>query len=172
MEKYSLGPEIEKAIEQVLGYMNFSSGLADPAFEQNLNQLWARVFDLDEHAEWRTVGELLKEKLGELRQENASFFDATQAERVLTAVCDHILPGYLKFHQNVLFHQEEGVLFNPFLFARVCQATLQQGLPEQITPEFVQQVITRLNDFIGFRPVAVLSSKKIEPIRSRWNTRK
>ena len=168
MEKYSLGPEIEKAIEQVLGYMNFSSGLADPAFEQNLNQLWARVFDLDEHAEWRTVGELLKEKLGELRQENASFFDATQAERVLTAVCDHILPGYLKFHQNVLFHQEEGVLFNPFLFARVCQATLQQGLPEQITPEFVQQVITRLNDFIGFRPVAVLSSKKIEPYAHEW----
>ncbi len=103
MEKYSLGPEIEKAIEQVLGYLNFSSGLADPAFEQNLNQLWARLCDLDEHATWRTVGDLLIEKLGGLRRGNASFSDATQAELVLTAVCDHILPGYLKFHQNVLF---------------------------------------------------------------------
>jgi hypothetical protein len=168
MEKHSQGPEIDKAIEQVLGYLNFSSGLSDPAFERNLNQLWAWASDDNEQPAWQTVGKLLRDELGQLTRENASFADATQAEFVLTAVCDHILPGYLDFHQDVLFHQHDAVLFNPFLFAQVCQTALQQERPEQITPEFVQQVIARLNDFIGFRPVAVLSSKKIEPYAHEW----
>ena len=168
MGKYSPGSEDERAIEQVLGYLNFSSGLPDHAFEQNLNQLWARVEGAAEQPVWRTVSDLLKENLGRLTRDNVSFADATQAEFVLTAVCDHILRGYLDYHRDVLFHQFEDVLYNPFLFARVCQATLQQGLPEQITPDFVQHVITRLNDFIGFRPVAVLESKKIEPYSHEW----
>lgn len=168
MEKHALGPEDQKSIEQVLGYLNFSSGLPDPAFEQNLNQLWASLADTEGKPLWKTAGELLQEKLGELVRENVSFADATQAEFVLTAVCDQILPGYLEFHRDVLFHQSEDLLSNPFLFARVCQATLQQGVAGQITPDFVQSVITRLNDFIGFRPVAVLESKKIEPYPHEW----
>jgi len=168
MENNALGPEDQKSLEQVLGYLNFSSGLPDPTFELNLNQLWGGLESTDNQPLWRTFCSLLRTKLDDLARENSSFSDATQAKFVLTAVCQHVLPGYLAFHQDVLFHQSEELLSNPFLFARVCQATLQQGLPESITPDFVQNVISRLNDFIGFRPVAVLESKKIEPYPHEW----
>ncbi len=168
MENHALGPEDKKSLDQVLGYLNFSSGLADPAFELNLNQLWPNFVPEPERPAWRIAGEFLQAKLVELAGTKDSFADAGQAEFVLTTVCDRILPGYLEFHRDVLFHQPPELLSNPFFFARVCQATLQQGLPAEASPEFVRQVIIRLNDFIGFRPVAVLENKKIEPYLHEW----
>ena len=40
MEKREQFIEDEQALDQVLGYLNFSSGNADPKFLGNLNRLW------------------------------------------------------------------------------------------------------------------------------------
>ncbi len=45
MELRDLGPDGQQALEQTLGYLNFSSGAPDNQFLLNLNQLFAQVED-------------------------------------------------------------------------------------------------------------------------------
>ena len=43
MELRDLGPDGRQALEQTLGYLNYSSGAPDNQFLSNLNQLFALV---------------------------------------------------------------------------------------------------------------------------------
>lgn len=164
-----LNVEDQKALEQILGYLNFSSGAADAHFLRNLN----RVFELavdggGEQPAWRVALELLQTKLHALRQHSATFRDAGQAAAVIELVQTHVLPGYLEFHRDLLFHQSDTTLFNSFFVGRVVEAVLHQGSPWTDVERIRRGAITQLNDYIGYRPVAALESKKIEPYEHEW----
>ena len=45
MELRDLGPDSQPALEQTLGYLNFSSGAPDALFLGHLNQLFAEIRD-------------------------------------------------------------------------------------------------------------------------------
>ena len=83
-----------------------------------------------------------------------------QAEAVLGLVFHHALPGYRLHHHDLLFHQKDEQLFLPFFIGRTCEAVLQQGPPWSEIDRIVRGAIARLNDYIGYRPVAVLQSDK------------
>src|SRR5262245_5642492 len=88
------------AVEQVLGYLNFSSGAADAQFLANLS----RLFECTAHRQpgstlWLEVGRLLTGQLATLREQSATFRDADQADAVLKLVFDETLPAYRKFHK-------------------------------------------------------------------------
>ena len=99
-------------------------------------------------------------------KDSAAFQNSAQAGGVLNLVLDHVLPGYRQFHSDLLFHQQEEELFNAFFFGRVCEAVLRQGPPWEEADRIRHGAITQLNDFVGYRPVAVLESKRIG-LRSR-----
>src|SRR5262245_40616156 len=115
------------AVEQVLGYLNFSSGATDVQFLANLNRL-CELTSLSGGGvpAWLGVGRLLTERLAELRKQSAAFRDADQASAVLELVFDQTLPAYQRFHRDLLFHRSDESLFRPFFVGRVCEAVLRQ----------------------------------------------
>ena len=118
------------ALDKVLGYLNFSSGAADPQFLAALNQVFEQV---DQQAvgdrSWERLGELLKAELHTLPGQNPAFQDVQQAAAVLELTFDHLLPAYREFHRDLLFHQTAEGLFRPFFLGRAIEVVLKQGPP-------------------------------------------
>ncbi|MCP4191466.1 MAG: hypothetical protein GY768_12645 [Planctomycetaceae bacterium] len=177
MELRDLGPDGQQALEQTLGYLNFSSGAPDNQFLLNLNQLFAQVEDqllsdsgtsqrrpkTEPVPTWRVVGALWREKLVELTGVVPAFEDTVQVNAVLNLLLDHVVPGVREFHRDLLFHQSDDALLTPFLIGRICEAVLRQGSPWDETDRITESAIRELNDYVGYRPVAVLESRVLEP---------
>ncbi len=157
----SITTDAVAACRTALGYLNFSSGKADPQFYLAVNTLFAAE---DEPSTWRKVITRLRDELIQLRDDGSSTFsDATQAAAVLDLAENQLLPSYLEFHSDLLFHQAEERLVNSFFLVRAMEAVLQQGPPWDQPRRIVNGAIEQLNDYVGYRPLAVLESRKLEP---------
>lgn len=144
-------PEDLAATREVLGYLNFSGGRPDPSFQRLVN-------DLTERLTWKKLGPALLKSLSQLAQEAPAFEDSGQAQAVITLAFDHILPAYREFHRDLLFHLSDEDFHQPFFLARVWELLLEQGGPWDDVPVIVERTLDRLNDFVGYRPVAVLEN--------------
>src|SRR5262249_31403865 len=111
-DPHAAGPP---AVEQLLGYLNFSSGAADVQFLGNLNQLfeWTAAHGSGPQL-WLEVSRLLTARLTALRASSPTFSDAEQAAAVLELVFDQTLPAYRRFHRDLLFHRTDDSLFRPY----------------------------------------------------------
>jgi len=163
-----LNAEDGKLLEQVLGYLNFSTGAADPCFLAGLNRVFSLTEDTPDRPAWRAVLDLLEQELQRLSEQSSVFQDSGQAAAVFELLRAHVLPGYLRHHRDLLFHQDERSLFNSFFVGRACEAVLSMGAPWGEHERIVTGVVARLNDYIGHRPVAALESQKIEPYGHEW----
>ncbi len=176
MDLDQLPSDAEKMLQEVLGYLNFSSGSPDPRFLQGLNQLFGLIEENSaqvrprrrrgsrSESTWQTLGQVLVAGLEELRQKSEAFRRADQAAAVLHLLFDELLPAYRRFHADLLFHQSEETLFLPFFLGRASEAILAEGAPWEDSPRIVRQALLRLNDFLGHRPVAVLrTQQKVQP---------
>jgi hypothetical protein len=152
----------------LLGYLNFSSGAFDPAAWRALSALYAEV----EPAGQRGVVEradaaervhrVLRQRLDVLERESPAFRDATQARRVLEEVFAGLLSAYRRFHADLLEHQPPGALERPFFVMAVAQAALaESGADREGDGGWPARVIARLNDYVGWRPVAVLENERL-----------
>jgi hypothetical protein len=172
--------DLRKIVQEVIGYLDFSTGNPDPRFLGSLNRLFQVVESGGRGGEnciggdngqppWRRLAELLHLGLKELQSTSEAFRQSTQAAAALRLVFDEVLPAYRQFHADLLFHQSEESLFQPFFIGRVCEAVLAQGPPWDESRRVVQGALARLNDFIGHRPVAVLRSRqKLQPYAHEW----
>ncbi len=151
--------------QELLGYLNFSSGVPDPRFLRNLNQLFGHLERATPAREsWKLAGELLAERLTELANSSPAFQETEQARSVLRLAFDGVLPQYLEHHRDLLFHQSASGLLRPYFVGRVYEAVLREGPPWNEADRIVPAVLSVLNDFIGHRPVAVLhNTRKVEP---------
>ena len=171
--------ELDQSIQAVLGYLNFSSGAHDPHFFRHLNAIYRHcdqpqcgppVGDTSEVATWELVFKVLVENLDLLEQQNATFSESIQASFMLSYVRDELLPKYLEFHSDLLFHQSADMLFTPFFIGRVFECALnhlhgdlENGLAEQ------KAIINKLNDYVGYRPLAVLENdQRMQPYAHEW----
>jgi hypothetical protein len=157
-------PDEDQLLEDMLGYVNFSSGSPDPKFLLSMNQFWRRSpAPPGGVLSWKWAGQRLRDRLASLPPGAAAFEDTEQASRVLELVWEQAIPGYLDFHRDLLFHQNEDDLLGPFFVGRVCEAVLRQGPPWDEVDRIVPAAISELNDYVGYRPVPVLESRRIEP---------
>jgi hypothetical protein len=164
MQSRGRSSEKERVFEEVLGYLNFSSGAADPRFLASLNVIFEQAMQAGgEPPVWERAWGLLEGELRRLSAASQAFRDTDQATAVLSIIRQRILPEYLEFHRDLLFHQDPQVLFNSFFVGRACEAVLRQGPSWAETDRIQGAAIRLLNDYIGHRPVAVLESQKIEP---------
>ncbi|MCL4190397.1 MAG: hypothetical protein KJZ87_01530, partial [Thermoguttaceae bacterium] len=181
MELDRLGPEARQEVQEIVGYLNFSSGTPDVRFLQNLNGLFARLEAQKApragrrkkgpagKPAWQRVAEVISAGIKSLRETSEAFRQLDQAELVARLVFDELLPAYRRFHRDLLFHQTDEALLRPFFIGRACEAVLAQGPPWQDAARIVPAAIKRLNDFIGHRPVAVLETRqKIQPYEHEW----
>ncbi len=189
MQFRGLDAEMRAALEQVLGYLNFSSGAFDAHFFSRLNELYdglaasdgdaaaksqQRTDDVAEEGvaaaapAWRRVIQFLREGLQGLATSSPAFENTTQATAVLDLVEKHVVPGYRVFHRDLLFHQTDESLFGPFMLGRIFEAVLQQPQPWDDAARVADRTITVLNDYLGHRPVPSLETQKIEARPHEW----
>src|SRR5690606_34402799 len=67
-------------------------------------------------------------------------------------------PAYREHHRDLLFHLDVEDYENPFFLGRLFQAVIQQGMPWSERERIVAGALDALNDFVGYRPVAVLEN--------------
>ncbi|MDZ4818248.1 MAG: hypothetical protein SGJ20_04660 [Planctomycetota bacterium] len=162
MMQFDIGSVGSTVLQELLGYLNFSSGASDAKFLRNLNELFGQIEGhLPRHGEaWRVLHEVLVEQLQELSQSVPALRDPQQAQAVLQLTFEQVLPAYRRHHRDLLFHQPDRDLFRPFFIGRVFEAVLAEGSPWDETDRIVAGALLRLNDFVGHRPLAVLSSEQ------------
>jgi hypothetical protein len=153
-------------LQEVIGYLNFSSGTSDPAFLGKLNALGCRI---ERHAVGQSdlvavLADWLTRRMDQLEGEAGAFDDVHQARAVVQLLHAHLLPAYRKFHRDLLWHQPDEQLWRPLFLGRAFEALLSQGGPWNETDRIVNGALQELNDYLGYRPVAVLESdERIEP---------
>lgn len=146
-------------LEEVVGYLNFSSGTSDPNFLQNINRLFGSLESRQSpENSLSTLGAWLRQTTDRLQAAGGAFADASQATAMIELLEHKLLPSYREFHSDLLFHQRPSDLWRPFFIGRACEALLMQGPPWQEADRIVDGALARLCDFVGFRPVATLSS--------------
>jgi hypothetical protein len=144
----------------LLGYLNFSQGRPDPRWQKQLNDAHAFVAGRDAEAPWQVLHDWLRERVEALPASGAAAFrDVTQARAVLSLVFERLLPAYREHHADLLAHRGDRDLFQPFFLARACEAVLAQGGPWDADGRIVAGALNQLNDFVGYRPVAVLETR-------------
>jgi hypothetical protein len=170
MDLKKLGDDAPAIAQEILGYLNFSSGVVDVRFLKNFSELFGRIAaHPSRKPTWRVLGDWLQTELMALRGTSEAFREVEQAEAILHLVFQHALPAYYEFHHDLLFHQTEASLFQPFFIGRVCEAVLQQGGPWDQVDRIIPAVLRQLNDYLGHRPVAVLhTDQKIQPYAHEW----
>ncbi len=144
-------------IREIFGYLNFSSGAPDTRFQANWNCLYEGMtsgfstYDVRQH---------LFERLAELKAESELFRETNQAEAVLSIVFDNLLPRYREFHSDLLFHLDEDEFYHPLFIVRLIEAVLDQSGAWDERERIVENALPQLNDFLGFRPIAVLENER------------
>ena len=162
--------KLSETLHRLAGYMNFSSGASDPS----IMAAWNTVFDiasagdpLTGPAAWLVVKDWIEETLQKLQEDEVAFRDCEQASRLASLLWSELLPAYLDFHRDLLFHQVPEMLFNGFFMARAADALLAVGLRGD-DQQVVRAAIDRLDDFVGYRPVAMLENRTCQPYRHEF----
>jgi hypothetical protein len=150
----------EIALREALGYLNFSQGKPDARFQRNISEFFRYSRG---NEPWSELHRQLCETLERVRGTEGAFRDASQAEAVLRIVFQNLLSEYRRHHADLLVHLSDAELYQPFLLARFFEAVLIEGGRWDEVERFVRGSLQRLNDFVGFRPVAVLERQKCEP---------
>lgn len=160
----------KEQLRRLAGYLNFSAGASDEA----TLAAWNDVYTAASHGDpltgppaWLVVKDWLGETLATLREEQSAFEDSAQAQRVITLLWSELLPAYLDFHRDLLFHQEPELLFNGLFMARAADAILATGIDGE-DAEIVQAAIDSMDDFVGYRPVAMLENRQCQPYRHEF----
>jgi hypothetical protein len=153
---------LEKVVplQGMLGYLNLSAGKPDPRFQKQLSDAYAFLAGRSEREPHKDVQRVLGTRLAELHASGSSAFrDVRQAETVLALTFDKVLPAYRAHHADLLFHQSDRDLFQPFFLARVFEAVLAHDPLQDNADQLTTAVLRRLNDYVGHRPVAILETR-------------
>ncbi|QDV86700.1 hypothetical protein [Planctomycetes bacterium TBK1r] len=160
------------SLKRLAGYLNFSSGSSDPKIAALWNEAYYHASQgnpLTGTPAWLVLNNWIEQTLVTLTESTSAFADITQARDVSRLLLSELLPAYMDYHRDLLFHQEPEVLFNGFFLARAAESLLRlyseqdASADEDATSDLVYQAIRELNDFVGYRPVAVLENRRCQP---------
>jgi hypothetical protein len=152
-------------LEEAVGYLNFSSGASDPKFLRTMNALFAAVeCSCDSEQPGFVLCDWFERRMDELTASASAFGDVSQARAVIHLLRHDLLPAYRGFHRDLLWHQSDRELWRPLFLGRAIEAILSEGGPWNETKRIVDGALETLNDYLGYRPVAVLESERqMEP---------
>ncbi|GAA4466321.1 hypothetical protein [Novipirellula rosea] len=170
MPNQSPSDAIKEPLRRLAGYLNFSSGTSDPAIFTAWNEVYQQASagdPLTGPAAWLVLKDWMTETLASLRASQAAFRDTSQAQRVVKILWSDLLPAYVDYHRDLLFHQQPELLFNGFFMGRAADVILAIAFAgdaaEASDEEIVDRAIEQLNDYVGYRPVPVLENRRCEP---------
>jgi hypothetical protein len=155
---HELGRKTDPA--KLLGYLNFSDGRPDPRFQKGLADAFGQLMEGGDARPWVTLAGWLSHALGELEAAGAAAFRSPeQARAVIDAALVRLPDAYRTHHARLLANQDDADLFNAFFLARACEAVLACGGPWNEAERLVQESLSHLNDYVGYRPIAVLETR-------------
>jgi hypothetical protein len=153
-------------LEEAVGYLNFSSGVSDAKFLRTLNSLFATIEESCGRDQQPAIVlcDRLDERVNRLAGNCSAFGDVSQARGVVRLLRNDLLPAYRTFHRDLLWHQSDQQLWRPLFIGRALEAILSQGGPWTESQRIVEGALEVLNDYLGYRPVAVIESERqMEP---------
>lgn len=171
---------LSEPLRRLVGYLNFSSGASgnqavDPSTMAAWNMVYGAATEENPLAgmpAWLVVKDWLRTTVRELSDTQAAFQDTTQAEQILRLLWSEMLPAYMDFHRDLLFHREAEQIFNGFFIGQAADAILgiagearQHGFDDAT---IIQSAIDRLDNFVGYRPVAMLENRRCYPYRNEF----
>src|SRR3954469_17780741 len=126
-------------LEEVVGYLNFSSGAPDPKFLRALNAIFTAIEHPgdDQQKPACRLCHTLERRISQLDANCSAFRDVPQAQSVIQLLRDHLLPAYRAFHRDQLWHQSERELWRPLFLGRAIEAILSQSGPWNETERIV-----------------------------------
>lgn len=145
------------AARDLLGYLNFSNGSRDLKAFQN----WNRLFVQNRGQPLPRIRELLNRELELMKHDQAAFREASQAEAVIDLLFDQMLPAYWEYHRDLLFHLSPEILHQSFFLGCLAEAILSQGEPWNETERVLSGALRQLNNYLGYRPIAVLENGRL-----------
>ena len=154
----------QNASRELLGYLNFSDGTPGTSFQAALDGLFGGS---NAPTDPQNLKDLLLASLNELQATDApGFKDISQATNAVSTAIDQILPAYRQHHSNLLFHLQSGDFFSPFFVARIFKATLRSASLHgwNNTDQLIPSTLELLNQFVGYRPVAVLENERLAEV--------
>ncbi|MCS7015458.1 MAG: hypothetical protein NZM42_04975 [Gemmatales bacterium] len=162
--------EWEAVWPQVLGYLNYSAGRPDVRFRRLFNQTYRALAEAGCAEPWQALPGLWQAALERLqRQGQPGFREIEQAQSVLELALVELPIHYREFHHELLAHLSDSELWQPFLLARFCEAVLAEGGPWSERERILAGALKRVNDYVGYRPVAVLENRRRgEPYPQEW----
>ena len=164
---------IKESLRRLAGYLNFSGG----SDASDITALWNEVYQRASHGNpltgtpaWLVLHNWIEETLSELASEQSAFSNCDQARTIARLLLSELLPAYMDYHRDLLFHQEPEILFNGLFFAQASQVLLRRYTESgesqhdaAARSQLVQETIEELNDFVGYRPVAILENRPCQP---------
>lgn len=156
----ALDKEIDAA--KILGYLNLSDGRPDPRWQKQLSDAYSFLAEHGDKQPWISLLDWLEQKLDELKASGSAAFKNDKQARKLIELVPTFLENYRAYHSDILGHLPDADLFLPFFLAKVFETllklALEKGFPRQ--PEsFLKNAILQFNDFVGYRPVALLETR-------------
>lgn len=139
-----------EAAQEALAYLNLSSGSRNASLFRNIDTFWRSL----QPASRADICTALLEELDAAEGTSAVFKDVSQARRVIVAAFEEVYPAYMAHHEHLLAHVPEDIFIEPYFVARVFEAVLKFLK----TDDFVNAALADLNNFLGYRPVAVLEN--------------
>jgi hypothetical protein len=145
---------------KLLGYLNFADGRPDAKYQKGIADAFSFLLANGDTHPWRTLPEWLGDALAELKRSGSpAFRESTQVNGVLPAALLLLPAAYRRHHADLLAHQSDANLFVPFFLARASEAVLRQGPPWDEPDRLVAGAIGQLNDYVGYRPIALLETR-------------
>jgi len=146
------------ALRDLLGYLNFSQGAPSARFRICLNELFRNPAC---NSSPEALRNYLLNALHRLAADGEPVFSqSAQAEQIIEITLNLLLPALRQHHSDLLAHVPEHEFFNPLLVAKIFEAALAVRAESSgfTQPSAVQQVLQRLNTYVGYRPVPVLEN--------------
>ena len=136
----------ERAIQEILGYLNFSSGARDVRFFTAMSQAFESASPQTSEPRWKSVVNALQENLAQLALSNEAFKRSEQASRLLAFVKDSFIADFRAFHYDLLFHHTDDTLVNAYFLARVFEVLLALDGAWDDLEQLTSTAISELND--------------------------
>lgn len=189
MDFPELKTRYSESLEMILGHLNFSSGERSTKFLRALNEVGQALDGIAEQnvPRWKSLGRLLWQELDEKAKQSGVFAQNDQARKVLLMTLAYGVPFYRSWHKNLLFHQTEDALFNPFALGEFFGTVLKEKTYQVLNlsterPDFepranlspdvlfaLQDTVLKYDDYLGYRPIPALHSRqKMQPYRHEW----
>jgi hypothetical protein len=148
----------------LLGYLNYGEGRPDSRFQGQLHAAYLLAAELSHGGSvLARLADLLDEQLTSLQQSGASAFrDVGQARTAIRAALRELPSAYRRHHADLLAYQPDADLFTPYFLARAFEAVLavRSATGDSPSERLATEAVTRLNDFVGYRPVPVLENRQ------------